>query len=165
MMLPNKVIQLSTDFGRLVREFSALRSAPAGIQTLLEEISVLKTGNAQELNLNNSVVEQLPRNFIELRKVFVIQNSQIAAMSLTVTLSQNQSPPPFRAAPQSLSPSHPLDASRIGHFLHLHLHFDLCLQPHLVAPSVIRCAEHFRLPGYLGRIPIEAIFSSVACQR
>jgi hypothetical protein len=38
----DKVIQLSTDFGHLEREVSALRSAAAGIQTPSEEFSALK---------------------------------------------------------------------------------------------------------------------------
>jgi uncharacterized coiled-coil protein SlyX len=42
-MLEDKVTQLSTEFGRLVGEVSALRSAAAGIQTLSEEFSALKT--------------------------------------------------------------------------------------------------------------------------
>jgi hypothetical protein len=42
VMLQNEVTQLSTDFGRLVGEVSALRSAAAGIQTLSEEVSALK---------------------------------------------------------------------------------------------------------------------------
>jgi hypothetical protein len=37
-----EVTQLSTDFGRLVGEVSALRSAAAGIQTLSQEVSALK---------------------------------------------------------------------------------------------------------------------------
>jgi hypothetical protein len=41
-MLPHKVAQLSTEFGFLIEEVSALRSAAAGIQTLSEEISALK---------------------------------------------------------------------------------------------------------------------------
>jgi hypothetical protein len=41
-MLQDKVTQLSTDFGRLVGEVSALRSASAGIQTLSEEVLALK---------------------------------------------------------------------------------------------------------------------------
>jgi Fe-S-cluster formation regulator IscX/YfhJ len=42
-ILQNEVRQLSTDFGRLVGEVSALRSASAGIQILSEEVSSLKT--------------------------------------------------------------------------------------------------------------------------
>jgi hypothetical protein len=42
-MLQDKVTQLSTDFGRLVGEVSALRSASTGIQTLSKEVSALKT--------------------------------------------------------------------------------------------------------------------------
>jgi hypothetical protein len=59
-MLENKVIQLSTDFGRLVGEVASLRSASAGIQTLSEEDSALKTEIAQKLN--DPVVEQLSTN-------------------------------------------------------------------------------------------------------
>jgi hypothetical protein len=43
VMFPNKVTPLSTDFVRPVDEVSALRSAAAGIQTLSEEFSALKT--------------------------------------------------------------------------------------------------------------------------
>jgi hypothetical protein len=50
-MLQNKVTQLSTDFGRLVGEISAVEFASAGIETLLEEIYALKTQITQELNL------------------------------------------------------------------------------------------------------------------
>jgi hypothetical protein len=39
----NEVSQLSTDFGRFVGEVSSLQSAAAGIETLLEEVSALKT--------------------------------------------------------------------------------------------------------------------------
>jgi chromosome segregation ATPase len=56
-MLQGKVAQLSTDFGRLVAEFSALRSASPAIRTLSEEVSALKTQIGQKLN--NPVVEQL----------------------------------------------------------------------------------------------------------
>jgi hypothetical protein len=55
-ILEDKVSQVSTDFGRLVSEVSALRSASAGIQTLSEEVSALKKQIAQKLNdrlLNN----------------------------------------------------------------------------------------------------------------
>jgi hypothetical protein len=41
--LQDKVTQLSTDFDRLVGEVSALRSTAAGIQTLSEQVSALKT--------------------------------------------------------------------------------------------------------------------------
>jgi hypothetical protein len=64
-MLQNKVTELSTEFGRLGGAVSTLRSAAAGIQTLLEQICALKTRNAQELNLNDPVVEQLSTDFIE----------------------------------------------------------------------------------------------------
>jgi FtsZ-binding cell division protein ZapB len=43
VMLQNEITQLSKDFERLVSEVSALRSAAAGIQTLSEEVSALKT--------------------------------------------------------------------------------------------------------------------------
>jgi hypothetical protein len=49
-ILQNKITQLSKDFGRLVSEVSALRSAAAGIQTLSEEVSALKTQMAEELS-------------------------------------------------------------------------------------------------------------------
>jgi hypothetical protein len=59
-ILQDKVTQLSTDFGCHVGEVSALHSASARIQTLLEEVSALKTQNAQKLN--DLVVEQLSTN-------------------------------------------------------------------------------------------------------
>jgi hypothetical protein len=65
-ILQDKVTQLSTDFWRLVGEVSALRSASAGIQTLSEEVSALKTQITQKLN--DPVVEQLSTEFSELRK-------------------------------------------------------------------------------------------------
>jgi hypothetical protein len=78
-ILQDKISQLSTDFGRLVSEVSALRSASAGIQTLSEEVSVLKMQITEKLN--DSVVEQLSTDFSELRKEVLTQNWQIAAMS------------------------------------------------------------------------------------
>jgi hypothetical protein len=48
--LQDKVTQVSTDFGRLEGEVSALRSASAGIQTLSEEDSALKTQIGRKLN-------------------------------------------------------------------------------------------------------------------
>jgi hypothetical protein len=63
-MLHDKVIQLSTDFGGLVGEISALRSAAAGIQTLSEELSALKTQIGRKLN--DPVVKQLSTEFIGL---------------------------------------------------------------------------------------------------
>jgi hypothetical protein len=77
-ILQDKVTQLPTDFERLVGEVSILRSASAGIQTISEEIYTLKTRNAQELNLNDPVVEQLSTHFNELLNEFLIQNIQIA---------------------------------------------------------------------------------------
>jgi hypothetical protein len=41
-VLQSEVRKLSTDFGHLVGEVSGLQSAAAGIQTLSEEVSVLK---------------------------------------------------------------------------------------------------------------------------
>jgi outer membrane murein-binding lipoprotein Lpp len=65
-MLQDEVRQLSTDFGRLVSEVSALRSAAAGIQTLSKEISVLETQIGQKLS--HPVVEQLSTDFNELHQ-------------------------------------------------------------------------------------------------
>jgi hypothetical protein len=84
-ILQNKVTQLSTDFGRLISEVSSLRSVSAGIQTLSEEVSSLKTQLAQKLN--DPVVEQLSTEFIELQKEVLTLKAQIATMSLTVTSS------------------------------------------------------------------------------
>jgi uncharacterized small protein (DUF1192 family) len=93
-ILQNEVKQLFTEFGRLVGEVSALRSASARIQTLSEEISVLKTELAQKQN--DPIDEQLSIEFIELRKDVLTLKAQIAVMSLTVTPSQNQSSPIYR---------------------------------------------------------------------
>jgi chromosome segregation ATPase len=116
-MLHNKVTQLSTNFGRLVSEVSALRSAAAVIQTLSEEVSVLQAQIGQKMK--NPVVEQLSTDFIELRKVILAQKARIAAMSSTVAPSRNQRPPPFpglsRPSPQQ--PSVPsFDARMISRF-------------------------------------------------
>jgi FtsZ-binding cell division protein ZapB len=91
-ILQFEVRQLSTDFGRLVGEVSALRSAAAGIQTLSEEVFAQKRPIAQKLN--DPVVEQPSTNLSELRKEVLTQKAQIAAMSLTVNPSQNQPPSP-----------------------------------------------------------------------
>jgi hypothetical protein len=77
-ILQNKVTQLSTDFGRLVGEVSALRSASAGIQTLSEEVSALKTEISQKLT--DPVIEQLSTEFIEFRKEVLILKTHIAAI-------------------------------------------------------------------------------------
>jgi uncharacterized coiled-coil protein SlyX len=104
-ILQDKVTQLSTDFGRLVGEVSALRSASAGIQTLSEEVSALKTQIGQKLN--DPVVEQLSTEFSKLRKEVLTLKTKIAAMSPTVTPSQNKPPPPS-PAPSQPSPHQPL---------------------------------------------------------
>jgi uncharacterized protein YdcH (DUF465 family) len=80
-ILQDKVTQLSTDFGRLVGEVSALRSASARIQTLSEEVSALKTQIGQKLN--DPIIEQLSTEFSELRKEVLTLKAQIAPMSLT----------------------------------------------------------------------------------
>jgi hypothetical protein len=54
-ILQNKVTHLSTDFGCLVGEVSALRSAAAGIQTLSEEVSALKNANWTETERSDRV--------------------------------------------------------------------------------------------------------------
>jgi archaellum component FlaC len=103
-MLEDKVTQLSTDFGRLGGEVSALRSASAGIQTLSEEVSALKRQIAQKQS--DPVVEQFSTEFIELRKEVLTLKGEIALMSLTGTPSQNQPPPPS-PAPSPPSPQQP----------------------------------------------------------
>jgi hypothetical protein len=108
-ILQSEVRQLSTDFGRLVGEVSALRSAAAGIQTLSEEVCAPKTQIGQKQN--DLVVEQLLTDFSELRKEVLTLKSQIAAMSPTGTPSQNQ--PPSSAPPLSQSSPVPLLDSRI----------------------------------------------------
>jgi archaellum component FlaC len=99
-VLEDKVTQLSTDFGRLVGEVSALRSVASGIQTLSGEISALQTQIGQKMN--DVIVEQLSTELIELRKEILTLKTQTSAMSLTVTPSQNQPPSP---SPVSLPPS------------------------------------------------------------
>jgi FtsZ-binding cell division protein ZapB len=104
-ILQTEVTQLSTDFGRLAGEVSALRSASAGIETLSEEISALKAQNAQKQR--DAVVEQFSMNFIELRQELLTQKAQIAAMPPTVISSENQPPPPS-PAPSRPSPQPPV---------------------------------------------------------
>jgi hypothetical protein len=77
-MLQSKVRRLSTDFGRLVGEVSALRSDSARIQTLSEEVSSLKRQIRQKQN--DPVVEQLSTDFIELRKEVSTLKAQILVM-------------------------------------------------------------------------------------
>jgi hypothetical protein len=98
-MLQDKVTQLSTDFGRLVGEVSALRSAAAGIQTLSQEVSPVKPQIAQKLS--DPVVEQLSTKLSELQEEVLTVKVQSAGMSPTVTPSQKQPPPPSPAAPHS----------------------------------------------------------------
>jgi archaellum component FlaC len=86
-ILEDKVTQLSTDFGRLVGEVSALRSAAAGIRTLSEDFSPLKTEIAQKLN--DPVVEQLSTELNELRKEVLTQKAQIAVLPVNIEELQN----------------------------------------------------------------------------
>jgi hypothetical protein len=74
-ILQDKVTQLSTDFGRLIDEVSALRSASAGIQTLSEEVAALKTQIGQKLN--DPVVKQLSLDLSELGKEVLTLKTQI----------------------------------------------------------------------------------------
>jgi uncharacterized protein YdcH (DUF465 family) len=96
------VKKLSTDFGRLVGEISALRSASARIQTFSEEVSALKTQITQKLN--DPVVEQLSMELSEVRKQVLTLKIKIAPMSRTVTPSQWQPPPPSPATSQRSQP-------------------------------------------------------------
>jgi hypothetical protein len=89
-ILQDKLTHLSTYFGRFRGEVSVLRSAAAGIQTVLEEVSAMQTQIAQKQS--DPVVEQFSTDFSELGKEVSTQKAQIAAMSLTVTASQNQPP-------------------------------------------------------------------------
>jgi chromosome segregation ATPase len=88
-VLQDKVTQLSTYFEHLGGEVSALRSAASGIQTPSEEFSALKTQIGQDMN--DPVVKQLSTDLKELRKEFLIQKAESAAMLRTVNPS-----PPFR---------------------------------------------------------------------
>jgi outer membrane murein-binding lipoprotein Lpp len=78
VMLQSKVTQLSTDFGRLVGEVSALRSAAVGMQTLCEEVSAPKTQITAVLR--DSVVQQLLTELGELRRDVSALKMQIIAM-------------------------------------------------------------------------------------
>jgi hypothetical protein len=64
VILQTEVIQLSTDFRRIVSEVSSLRSAAAGIQSHLKDVSALKAQIVQKLK--DSVVEQFSTEFGEL---------------------------------------------------------------------------------------------------
>jgi predicted nucleic acid-binding Zn-ribbon protein len=77
-ILEDEVTQLSTDFGRLVGEVSALRSAAAGIRPLLEEVSALKPEIAQKLK--DPVLEQLSTEFNEVRNEVSALKTRIAAI-------------------------------------------------------------------------------------
>jgi hypothetical protein len=76
----------------LVCEVSAVGSAAVGIQTLSVEVSALKTEIGQKLNLNlnlnDRVLEQLSRDFSELRKEVLTLKAQISGMLPTVTSSE-----------------------------------------------------------------------------
>jgi hypothetical protein len=96
-ILQNQLIQLSTDFERLVGEVST------GIQTLSEEVSALKTQIGQKVN--DPVVEQLSTEFNELRKEVLTLKTQIEAMSLTVTPT---TPQPSRLSTSTPSQRRPL---------------------------------------------------------
>jgi CII-binding regulator of phage lambda lysogenization HflD len=86
-------------FWDLVGEISALESAAVGIQTLLAEVSALKTEIGQKLKLklklmlmlklklkqNDPVLEQLSTDCTELRKEVSTVRVEITAMSPTVT--------------------------------------------------------------------------------
>jgi hypothetical protein len=61
-----------------VSEVSALRSASVSIEALSEALSVVKAQIVQKLN--DSVVEQLSKEFSELRQELLTQKVQIAAM-------------------------------------------------------------------------------------
>jgi hypothetical protein len=90
--LQSEVRKLSTDFGCLVGKVSALRSASAGVETISEEISTVEAQIGQKLK--DSAVEQLCIDVSQLRKEVLTPKVEIALMSLTVTPSQNQPPPP-----------------------------------------------------------------------
>jgi uncharacterized coiled-coil protein SlyX len=77
-ILQDKVTQLSTDFGRLFGEVSALRSAAARIDPLSEEVSALKTQIVQKLNAQ--VVKQLSTELSELRNEVLTLKTRIASI-------------------------------------------------------------------------------------
>jgi hypothetical protein len=65
-ILQSEVTQLSTDFGRLVDEVSALRSAAMGLETYFKEIYDLTANIIQRLS--DPVVKHLSTEFRELQK-------------------------------------------------------------------------------------------------
>jgi hypothetical protein len=71
----------------LVCEVSAPGSAAVGIQALSAQVFALKTeiGQKLNLNLNDRVLEQLSRDFSELRREVSTVRVEIPAMSPTVT--------------------------------------------------------------------------------
>jgi hypothetical protein len=108
--LQDKVIRLSTGFGRFVCEVSSVQSVTVGIQTLSEEVSALKTQIAQKLN--GRVVEQFSTDFIELRKEVLTQKVRIAALSLHLRISRL-----LHLLLGHLHSSHPFRRSIRGSFL------------------------------------------------
>jgi hypothetical protein len=119
-MLDDKATQLSTPFEHFIGGVSGLQSAAARIQRLLKEVSAQKTEIGQKLS--DPVLEQFSRDFSELRKEVLTLKVPIAAMSRTVTASQNYPPPlsppaphlsqPITSSPSQKQPLAPPSAAR-----------------------------------------------------
>jgi hypothetical protein len=103
-ILQNELKFLTTDFGRLAGEVSALRSAVVGIETLSGEVSCLKT--QIEKILRDPVSQQLSTELTELRREISTLKERIAVMPSAVVPSQNRSPPASSAAVRP-SPQNP----------------------------------------------------------
>jgi hypothetical protein len=84
--------RLSTDFGRLVGEVSALRSAAAGIQRLSYDVSTLKSQIAQKLS--SRLVNNFQRNSATFKKKFWLRNGKL----------EWSHPLPFHFIPSQLCP-------------------------------------------------------------
>jgi chromosome segregation ATPase len=206
-MLQGKVTQLSTDFGRLVGEVSALRSAAAGIQTLSEEVSVLKTQIGQKLEEEMRHCEfeiailqsELSINFGRLvGEVSALRSAaagiqtlstevsalkaQIAAMSPDLTVLRNKvtqlstdfgrlvsEVSALRSAAagiQTLSEEVSALKTQIAQKLNDPVVEQLSEKQNCsdITRTIVRFADHFRLSGDLHRVPRGPNFASVAGQ-
>jgi hypothetical protein len=95
-VLQSELRQLSTDFGRLAEEVSALQSASTGMQSLSGEVSTLKAQITA--GLGNPVSQQLSTELSELRREVSIMKAQVDGLLPTATPSVPNPPPPSPAA-------------------------------------------------------------------